>query len=122
MECSCSISAESDCGGPSKHSEKIVTARKKHVCFECLEDIQAGEKYEYVKGLWDGSYSIYKTCIDCKSIRDTFFDSWVYTQVWENFQDEFGYHDSIIPESCIAELTPGARARVCEFIECGWED
>lgn len=121
MECSCSIDMDYDGSGPDRHTEKIRTARKTHVCFECVKDIQPGEQYEYASGLWDGEYSIYKTCLDCKSIRDTFFSSWVYTQVWEAFQDEFGYVDSVVPESCIAELTPGARARVCEFIESGWE-
>ncbi|HCY85366.1 MAG TPA: hypothetical protein DHV36_09560 [Desulfobacteraceae bacterium] len=107
--------------GPACHTEKIRTARVPHVCFECLRDIQPGEQYEYVSGIWDGEPAAYKTCLDCKSIRDTFFISWVYTQVWAAFQDEFGYHDSVVPEACIAELTPGARARVCEFIEAGWE-
>lgn len=121
MECSCTISIDHD-GGPACHKEKIVTARKAHRCYECFKDILPGEKYEYVSGIWDGSPSTYKTCLDCKSIRDTFFDSWTYTEVWSNFQDEFGYSGSDIPESCISELTPGARARVCEFIENGWED
>jgi hypothetical protein len=121
MECSCTINVDHD-GGPSFHNENIQTARKKHRCYECLKDILPGEKYEYVSGVWDGDFMVYKTCLDCKSIRDTFFDSWFYTQVWENFQDEFGYHDSVVPESCIAELTPGARDRVCEYIENSWED
>lgn len=121
MECSCTISIDHD-GRPSCHRVVIRTARKKHRCYECLEDILPGEKYEYASGIWDGEPSAYKTCLDCKSIRDVFFDSWIYTQVWENFQDEFGYIDSVVPESCIAELTPGARARVCEWIESGWGD
>ena len=119
MECSCTIDIDHD-EGPSCSKEKIQTARKKHICSECLKDILPGEKYEYIFGVWDGDPHVYKTCLDCKSIRDTFFDSWMFTQVWENFQDEFGYHDSIIPESCITELTPVASARVCEFIENSW--
>ena len=121
MECSCTIDIDHD-GGPSCCTEKIRTARVKHVCDECFKNIVPGEKYEYVSGIWDSRPSVYKTCLDCKSIRDTFFSSWGYTQVWENLQDEFGYTGSVVPESCIAELTPGARDRVCEFIENGWED
>ncbi len=120
MKCACTINIDYD-GESSFHKQKIQTARKKHRCYECLKDIQPGEKYEYVSGVWDGDLLVYKTCLDCKSIRDTFFDSWIYTNVWDNFQDEFGYYDSIVPESCIAELTPGARARVCEYIENNWE-
>lgn len=121
MECSCAISIDHN-GGPECCTEKIRTARKTHVCNECLKDIQPGEQYEYVSGIWDGNPKAYKTCLDCKSVRDTFFESWIFTQVWENFQDEFGDTDSVVPESCIAELTAGARARVCDFIESGWED
>lgn len=121
MECSCVIDMDHD-GGPTCHKEKIQTARKEHHCCECHRVISPGEEYEYVSGIWDSEAETYKTCLDCKSLRDTFFDSWAYTQVWDNFRDEFGYTDSIIPESCVAELTPGARTRVCEYIENDWED
>ncbi|RLB94621.1 MAG: hypothetical protein DRH26_00705 [Deltaproteobacteria bacterium] len=119
MECSCTINIDHE-GGPDCYREKIVTARKKHRCYECFQDIQPGEQYEYVSGIWDGDPQAYKTCLDCKSIRDTFFDSWTYTQVWDDFHDNFYLED--IPESCISKLTPGSRDRVCEWIESGWED
>jgi len=120
MECSCTIDIDHDgCG--SFHKEKIQTARKKHICNECSRDILPGEQYEYVFGVWDNP-QVYKTCLDCQSIRNIFFDSWCYTQVWDDFRDEFGYYGSIVPEDCISQLTPRARARVCEHIECGWED
>ena len=53
MECSCTININHD-GGPEFWNKKIVTARKKHVCFECLKNILPGEKYEYGFGVWDG--------------------------------------------------------------------
>ena len=121
MECSCTVETDSYEGGPSFHKVKIQTAMKKHRCSECGRAIVPGEDYEYVFGIWDHQPDTNKTCLDCKSIRDTFFNSWIYTQIWDNFQDEFGYHGAVIPESCISELTPGARARVCEFIENGGE-
>jgi hypothetical protein len=117
MKCSCTIDNLYD-GGAGCHKEKIVTARKTHRCGECFRNILPGEKYEYVSGLWD-VFQAYKTCLDCKSIRDNFFNSWSYTLVWDDFMDNFEGED--IPESCIAELTPGARARVCEWIESGWK-
>lgn len=121
MECSCAISIDHDCGAELME-ETLRTARKIHRCCECGKTIQIGETYEYVKGMWEGDWNTYKTCLDCKSIRDVFFDSWIYTEIWENFRDEFGCHGSVIPENCITELTPGARARVCEFIESMWEE
>ena len=117
MDCSCTIDVDHD-GGPSCYKEKIQTARKKHICGECYKTIIPGEKYEYTSGIWDSEPHTYKTCLDCKSIRDVFFDSWIYTAIWEYFTES----DLDIPESCISALTPGARAKVCDFIEDCWRD
>jgi hypothetical protein len=117
MECSCEIDVDRD-GYPSLIKEKIRTANKNHICCECGKTILTGEKYEYVWGVWDSESQVYKTCMDCKSVRDVFFSSWTYAQLWEDFRDcEFE-----IPESCIAELTPSARAKVCGLIEDGWDE
>ena len=121
MECSCTISIDHD-SAPSCTKKKIQKARKQHVCTECGGKILPGEEYEYYSGTWDGEADTFKTCLDCKSVRDVFFKSWWFGQIWENFQAEFGYRDSVVPETCIAELTPGARAKVCGFIEDGWEE
>ena len=122
MECSCAINIDSDGDTASLFKSKIVTARKEHQCCECHRKIMLGEEYENVNGKWDFGFETDKTCLDCVSLRDVFFESWIYTQVWENFQDDFGYTDSVIPESCIAALTPGASAKVCELIELSWEN
>lgn len=121
MECTCTISVDHD-GGPEAFKKIVRTARKEHRCDECYRTIMPGEKYEYVSGIWDGRPESYKTCLDCVSLRETFFDSWCYTQVWDDFNDEFGCVGAVVPEACIAKLTPGARAKVCQFIEDGWEE
>lgn len=118
MECSISISVDYD--GSDYQKGKIVTARKKHTCCECGMCIQIGEQYEYVWSVSDGHQHSYHTCSDCKSIRDVFFHSWVYTEIWDNFHEEFGHLDIAVPESCISILTPGARAKICEMIEHSW--
>ena len=121
MECQCTISVDHD-GEPDAFTEKIRTARKEHRCGECYRTIMPGEKYEYVSGIWEGRPDNYKTCMDCLSLRETFFDSWIYMNLWDDFYNEFNYAVSVVPEACIAKLTPGARAEVCEMIEAGWED
>lgn len=122
MECSCAIEVDHDCG-PEFYNITMPVARKKHVCCECLKDILPGEQYERIDGKWDGiGMESYKTCMDCKSLRDVFFDTWIYTQVWEDFYNEYGYTDSIIPEHCISQLTPKVRAIVCEYIEEKWDE
>jgi len=119
VECSCTIDIDHDCGS-SCCKERIRTARKKHRCGECLKDINPGDKYEYVSGIWDGVPHSYKTCLDCKSVRDVFFDGWSYTQIWDDFHDNFD-PDSI-PEKCIAALIPTARDKVCQWIEDSWDE
>lgn len=118
MECSCTVDVDYTVDGPVCHKTEIRTARKKHRCIECGKTIIPGEKYEHVWGVWDSSPETYKTCLDCKSLRDVFFDSWTYTELWEYFYE----WDGDIPESCISRLTPAARVKVCEFIEDGWND
>lgn len=121
MECSCNISMnDGECAEFA--SEKIVTARKTHLCCECRKKIQPGEKYEYVSGVWEGRFEHYKTCLDCVSMRKSFFHIWVYTDVWESFKNEMDCCAWQVPESCMAKLTPGARAKVCEMIEQYWDE
>jgi hypothetical protein len=131
MECSCTVDVDYTGDGPVCHKTGIRTARKKHRCIECGKTIIPGEKYEHVWGVWDSEPSTYKTCLDCKSLRDVFFDGFSYTQVWDDFYNEFesitNFYDEFrsitpdIPESCISALTPGARAKVCELIENSWD-
>ena len=121
MECSCNISIDHDGGADCCH-EKIRKARKRHRCCECYRDILPGEYYEYVSGIWDGTPDDYKTCLDCKSVKDAFFDSYIFTNLWEDFYESMSECGWQVPEKCLSKLTPAARARVCESIENYWDD
>ena len=46
------------------------TARKTHRCKECGRQIQPGEIYEHVRGIWDGMPDTVRTCPHCLAIRD----------------------------------------------------
>lgn len=85
--CSCRINDD----GPAVSSEKIVTARKKHICGECGEPIAPGEKYERVSGLWDGHWSRYKTCLPCSRIRDDLFTCFIYGELREMVLEDYGF-------------------------------
>ena len=118
MECSCTIDAEYD-EGPDCYQEAMRKTRKTHKCCECGEVIQIGEKYESISGIWDGDPHTYKTCMDCKSLRGVFFKNWCFEMIWDDFKEEFS--GAVVPESCISELTPAAREKVCQWIEDQWE-
>lgn len=65
MDCYC------DYDPPSVWSEtNIKAARKQHKCEECGRTIEAGEPYNYVWGIWDGYDQTFKTCQNCKALRD----------------------------------------------------
>lgn len=75
MNCSCEIFD----GGESADFYKIFypVARKDHKCCECNSIIQPGKKYEKIKGLWDGEFLTFKTCLSCFQIRDDYFSNCV---------------------------------------------
>jgi hypothetical protein len=45
-------------------------ARKQHKCYECHRAINAGEQYEKVWAVWDGSVGVVKTCTRCLDLRE----------------------------------------------------
>lgn len=59
---------------PELYSEKMVKARKSHKCCECRNLIHKGETYQLAKGLWDGSFSAYRTCAACATIRADYIE------------------------------------------------
>lgn len=54
--------------GPTIYDSRLVVARRDHKCCECRQPIKKGEVYERVKGLWDGSWSNFKTCLSCYDV------------------------------------------------------
>ena len=123
MDCACNIEVEVDDyeEEPDVFEQKIVKAKTVHWCYECRDVIEKGTEYEYVKGLWEGTFSVYKTCLDCVSLRAEFFTGYVFTQLWCDFSVYLESCYGEIPEKCISKLLPGARGRVCEKIEDYWE-
>lgn len=89
MECTCSCSI--DWYGPDVIRITHPISRTEHVCVECGEVIQKGEKYEHVRGLWDGYWDTIKTCWPCKLIRDSFCSSWSYGGLRDNLKYCLGF-------------------------------
>ena len=99
-------------------SSVMRTANKTHICGECGRVIERGERYEYAIGKWDGDFCTEKTCADCLSLRNTFFCSWLYSDIWNEFHDWF--NDWFLEDSPILyrieNLTPRARDKVLELV------
>ena len=55
------------CDAPAVYNKETRVARREHHCCECNRIIRVGERYEYVRGLWDHRWDIFKTCRHCLS-------------------------------------------------------
>jgi len=67
-----------------------VKAKKVHICIECTYKIPVGEVYEYVTGLWNGTWGTYKTCLKCQKLRDEYIDSQdqYFGELWDSLQGQ----------------------------------
>ena len=88
MDCTCSCNDNWE--GPELVVEHYPKARKPHKCCECERTIQPGERYEYVRGLWDGEFETYKTCLGCFRLRDDICSGYIYGELAEVVWDCFG--------------------------------
>jgi hypothetical protein len=55
---------------PDVYSAEQRKARVRHVCYECHGPILPGERYERCSSLFDGDWTIAKTCCRCLSVRE----------------------------------------------------
>lgn len=114
------LGLDEECTLLSKDNRK---ARKLHKCGECNRIIQPGENYVCEVTLFDGVIERNKTCLDCKSLRDNFFQSgWYWGGVREDLYEHIRECHGDISETTVSELTPRAREFVCKVIEKTWED
>lgn len=68
---------------------KIVKARKSYRCEECGCEISPGDKYEYVRGLWEGYWDTFRTCLPCSRIRSTLMPCAPYGGLKEYLHETF---------------------------------
>ena len=118
MECDCTVFADVENQNTHMFSEaESRKARKEHKCSECGRIIITGEQYIYDSGVWEGEVGTYKTCQDCKSIRDVFFrDGWYFTMLWEELNNHLWEVDEV-SASCMLGLTKDARDKVCDILD-----
>lgn len=97
---------------PELFSSSTVTAAKDHRCTECRETIAKGARHEVVRGMWDGSWSTFRTCLSCVEIRDHFAcEGYIYGQLWSDLEENF-FPDMKAGGPCMEGLSPEAKARL----------
>lgn len=100
---------------PSVCNVETRKAAKDHACSECGEAIPRGARYEHVRGLWDGSWSTFRTCLSCVEIRGHFAceGRWTYGELWSQLEDSF-FPDMKAGGPCMEGLSPAAKNRLFE--------
>lgn len=117
-----------------RHDYNIRKARKIHKCDECYKDIQKGEKYENFTGMaicykeyytYEKSEVLFydfKTCKDCLSLRDVFFEDFIFGNIWEDFWNHIDNLEEEDIKECLScknlgRLTEKGRKTVLKGIE-----
>lgn len=79
--------------GPSFSREAAVRARLVHECVECRRLIPKGALHRVDKGVWDGEWRTFRTCLLCYDIRCSLFScGWAYGRMWDDIHET--YRDS----------------------------
>lgn len=103
-------------------SRDIVVAEKEYTCCECRKKIDAAGRYELYSANYDDGISEFKTCVNCLSLRNAFFDNWVFRCIWDDFYEHVseGRGDEI-KWSALSKLTEAAKDMAFDCIETVWE-
>jgi hypothetical protein len=113
MNC-CPLSACDD-DGPSASWVTKPRARKEWCCAECREVILVGAVHEKVAGVWDGTFSSYRTCLSCAEIRNHFAcEGYIIGQVWSDIEENF-FPDMKAGGPCMEGLSPEAKGRLFDL-------
>jgi len=47
-------------------SDETRTARKQYLCDQCLQPVVPGQKYRRLRGIWEGTPSIFRSHAECE--------------------------------------------------------
>lgn len=128
MECSCAIDPCYDCDEPGiQTGPEMVESEVAETCTECASPILPGTRHEHITFTYQPYTSgetveVYRTCLDCLSLRRHFFCSFGYGCLWEDFRQHVQEFLEEFPYALLAELTPAAREAACEIIEDEWSE
>lgn len=84
---------------PSVCHESIRRARREWRCCECGEPIVPGARYQEDRGVWEGEWRVFRTCLACAAMRaDLCSRGWVYGDLREAIGECLGIDPYEDPE------------------------
>ena len=89
-------------------------ARKEHKCGECYRTIEKGERYNRYSVMYEGDFSEHKMCKDCNSVAESYFNAFIFGEVWEYVRNEIDecYGDFAIEDG----LTETAAVKIEKLV------
>jgi hypothetical protein len=121
MECSC-FDIEVDGDSIMSSIDEIAEANQGRKCTECGRKIRYGEEYRFEVGAFEGDYEVYKTCLDCNSLREVLLGSFYYGNIRDGIRECVVECGGRINLDKLSELTVAAREWICELVEQQWEE
>ena len=96
ISCNCSVDVDEVADFYKKSFPK---ARKEHICCECREVIEKGQKYQLFTGKWGGEFGTFKTCMACAAIRKRYCPNGaVFEELRNHLAECLGFDYTKIPE------------------------
>ncbi len=102
LSCECDWDA-----GPTWMRDRWVTARKRHVCCECLAEVEPGERYLDIAGVWVSGFHRFPTCERCADLRES-YEALGYCTMFGTLWDD---HLDMLEMDGKGETRAGAVAR-----------
>jgi hypothetical protein len=86
------------------YQDRIVKARKQHVCLECNEPIEKGTVHQTVVGKWDGEFHTNRFCLPCWEIMGEFSENGrTFGVTWDTFYNE--WENGATLQGCLNRLS-----------------
>ena len=97
---------------------KKLTARKAHTCYECGCRIEKKQRFLIEQDVVDKRIITTITCIDCLSVREALFCTWIYGQLWQDLFENMSENFESAPSSeHLKKMTERGRNMVFETWE-----
>lgn len=119
MECACEIDGYGEACEFTTTTYPI--AKKEHKCDECKRTIKRKEKYQHIKGMFEGDFFTHKVCSDCQSVIKTFFCGWSQGSVWDDLYTYFYDESDYINWKQLEKVTPVAKDKILDMIQKIWD-
>jgi hypothetical protein len=73
---------------PQFFTETLRHARREYQCYECRRTIRRDELHEVVSGKWDGSFSVFRTCIPCVILWESVIQETKCCKIYGTLREE----------------------------------